>query len=106
MQIKTYPARQAKNCFGEVLEAAQRAPVRITRNGRPVGGFIDQYRFDALVQQEKRQAKKQLCDAFRVLCAEVDAAPKPTLPEAMELLQTDEAEVLELLGEDYFRNTA
>ncbi len=33
--MKTITALDAKNRFGEVMEAAQRQPVSITRNGRP-----------------------------------------------------------------------
>ncbi len=33
--MKTITALEAKNRFGEVMEAAQRQPVSITRNGRP-----------------------------------------------------------------------
>ena len=33
--MKSVTALEAKNRFGEVLEAAQRQPVCITRNGRP-----------------------------------------------------------------------
>ncbi len=33
--MKTVTALDAKNRLGEVLEAAQRQPVSITRNGRP-----------------------------------------------------------------------
>lgn len=33
--MKTFTALDAKNRFGELIEAAQRQPVGITRNGRP-----------------------------------------------------------------------
>ena len=33
--MKSMTALEAKNRFGEVMEAAQRQPVSITRNGRP-----------------------------------------------------------------------
>jgi prevent-host-death family protein len=33
--MKSFTAREAKSRFGAVLEAAQRQPVTITRNGRP-----------------------------------------------------------------------
>lgn len=102
MQIKTYPARQAKNQFGAILDEAQLAPVRITRNGRPIGGFVDQRRFDKLLEIEHKQAQKEILEAFRKLCEEVDSHPRLSMEEAMELLQTDEEEVLTLLGEEYF----
>ncbi len=34
--MKSVTALEAKNRFGEVLEAAQRQPISITRNGRPL----------------------------------------------------------------------
>jgi antitoxin Phd len=33
--MKTISALDAKNRFGELIEAAQRQPVAVTRNGRP-----------------------------------------------------------------------
>ena len=38
--MKTMTARDAKNHFGEFLDSAQREPVLITRNNRPVGMMI------------------------------------------------------------------
>ena len=34
--MKTVAAKQAKQSFGQLLDDAQREPVRIERNGRPV----------------------------------------------------------------------
>ncbi len=38
--MKVMTAREAKNHFGEFLDAAQREPVVITKNNRPVGIMI------------------------------------------------------------------
>lgn len=38
--MKVMTARDAKNHFGEFLDAAQREPVVITKNNRPVGIMI------------------------------------------------------------------
>lgn len=38
--MKTMTAREAKNHFGEFLDAARREPVVITKNNRPVGIMI------------------------------------------------------------------
>lgn len=35
--MKEIAARDARNRFGRLLDAAQRAPVRVTRNGRATG---------------------------------------------------------------------
>ena len=40
MSMKVMTARDAKNHFGEFLDSAQREPVLITRNNRPVGMMI------------------------------------------------------------------
>ena len=102
MEIKTYPARQAKNQFGTIIEQAQRSPVRITRNGRFVGGFVDERRFQKVLDMEREQENKKLRDILQRLYKEADKKPRPTLQEAMELMQADEEEVLTLLGEEYF----
>ena len=41
-------AREAKNRFGQLLDAAQRAPVRITRNGRAVAVMLSTQLYDQL----------------------------------------------------------
>jgi prevent-host-death family protein len=40
MTLKTITARDAKNRFGEFLDAARREPVVVTKNDRPVGILI------------------------------------------------------------------
>ena len=45
--IKTYTASDAKNNFGEVLDAARRAPVEIKRHGRPAAFVIAPEDMDA-----------------------------------------------------------
>jgi len=43
--MKEITARDAKNQFGQLLESAQRGPVRVTRRGRSAGVLMseDQY---------------------------------------------------------------
>ncbi len=38
--MKTMTAAQAKNAFGQFLDMAQREPVLVTKNDRPVGVFL------------------------------------------------------------------
>lgn len=38
--MKTMTAANAKNAFGQLIEAAQREPVLITKQNRPVGVFM------------------------------------------------------------------
>lgn len=47
-KVTIIPAREAKNRFGELLDAVQRQPVIITKKGRPVArivAFVDPERF-------------------------------------------------------------
>jgi len=41
---------EAQNHFGELLDAAQREPVTITRRGRPVAFVVSQQEYEALTQ--------------------------------------------------------
>lgn len=50
--MKTITAKDAKNRFGELLEAVQHAPVRITRNGRQVAVVLSGNEYDAFAQME------------------------------------------------------
>ncbi len=44
--MKTVAAKQAKQSFGQLLDDAQREPVRIERNGRPVAVVISAAEFE------------------------------------------------------------
>ena len=46
--MREMTAREAKNGFGRLLDSAQSAPVRVTRNGRAVGVMMSMRQFDAL----------------------------------------------------------
>jgi prevent-host-death family protein len=53
-KIITIPAREAKNRFGEMLDAVQRRPIMITKNGRPVAkliAYVDSKRFEEVEDQ-------------------------------------------------------
>ena len=41
-------AREAKNQFGQLLDAAQRAPVRVTKKGRAVGVMMSMEQYARL----------------------------------------------------------
>ncbi len=41
--MKEITAREAKNRFGQLLDAAQRFPVRVTKNGRAVTVMMQLY---------------------------------------------------------------
>ncbi len=38
--MTTMTALEAKNAFGQFLDAVQRSPVTVTKNGREVGGDV------------------------------------------------------------------
>lgn len=46
--MKEINARTAKNQFGQMLESAQRGPVRVTRHGRPVGVLLSEEQYQRL----------------------------------------------------------
>ena len=53
-KVTIIPAKEAKNRFGELLDAVQRQPVIITKKGRPVArmlAFVDKKRFEEVEDQ-------------------------------------------------------
>lgn len=60
--MREMAAREAKNQFGRLLDAAQSGPVQVTKNGRPIGVMmsIEQYKrlrgaaWDALTETMDR----------------------------------------------------
>ncbi len=46
--MKEISAREAKNQFGQLLESAQRAPVRVTRHGRSAGVVMSEEQYQRL----------------------------------------------------------
>lgn len=46
--MKEIAARDAKNQFGQFLDAAQRAPVRVTKKGRPAGVMMSEEQYQRL----------------------------------------------------------
>lgn len=47
--MSTFSALEAKNRLGQILDAAQREPVTITRHGRPVVVVLAVQDYEALV---------------------------------------------------------
>jgi prevent-host-death family protein len=48
--MTTMTAIEAKNAFGQFLEAAQRAPVTVTKNGREVGAMFSRHDLEAMAE--------------------------------------------------------
>jgi prevent-host-death family protein len=46
--MREIAARDAKNRFGQLLDAAQSAPVRVTKKGRAVGVMMSMQQYDRL----------------------------------------------------------
>jgi prevent-host-death family protein len=51
--MKTMTAAQAKNSFGQFLDFAQREPVLVTKQNRPVGVFISMQDLEDTVLGER-----------------------------------------------------
>lgn len=48
--MQTYTANEAKTRFGELLDHAQREPVRVTRHNRVVGVMVNAEDYEAMRQ--------------------------------------------------------
>lgn len=48
LTMKEMPAKDAKNQFGQLLDAAQRSPVRVTRHGRGVAVMMSEVQYQHL----------------------------------------------------------
>ena len=64
MTMKVMTARDAKNHFGEFLDSAQREPIVITKNNRPVGIMISIQDAVATVLPEMMMDKEPGYDAW------------------------------------------
>jgi len=58
MNMKVMTARDAKNHFGEFLHSAQREPIIITKNDRPVGIMVSMEDAEASLLPEMMMAKE------------------------------------------------
>jgi prevent-host-death family protein len=54
--MKTFTAAKAKNNFGQLLDTAQREPVVITKNDRPVGILMSMQDFEDKLWAERAEA--------------------------------------------------
>lgn len=87
MTLKIMTARDAKNRFGEFLDAARREPVVVTRNERPVGIMISiEDAADTLIPEmfmEKEPGYEEwLAAKVGATLARVDAGATPLIPHA------------------------
>ena len=67
-QVKTVAAKEAKQSFGQLLDDAQREPVKIERNGRPVAVVLSAVEYERLEALEDaywgRRADEARKDGF------------------------------------------
>lgn len=85
--MKTYSATEAKNKFGQLLDDAQRGPVRIEKHGRASSYIVSEADYQAIETQKMRELKEILDDSQR----DIDAGR--TVP--MEKVHAEVREMLE-----------
>ena len=68
--MKQVAAREAKNRFGGLLDAAQSAPVRVTKQGRPVGVLMSVQHYERL----RGAAWERLAKTMDAMSAQASAA--------------------------------
>ena len=83
--MREITAKEAKNRFGQLLRSAQQGPVRVTRNGTPVGVMLSVEQFERL----RGTAWDRLAAAMDAMSRE--AAAKGLTPAALESLLADES---------------
>ncbi|MCF6293255.1 MAG: type II toxin-antitoxin system prevent-host-death family antitoxin [Robiginitomaculum sp.] len=54
--MKTYSSTDAKREFGDILLRSQRAPISVTRNGKPVAVIVSETEFQEMKLQALRAA--------------------------------------------------
>ena len=69
-RMKEIAARDAKNRFGQLLDAAQRAPVRVTKNGRGITVMLSVEHYERL----RGVAWDRLTSAMDAMAEEAEAS--------------------------------
>ena len=83
--MREITAKEAKNRFGQLLRSAQQGPVRVTRNGTPVGVMLSVEQFERL----RGTAWDRLAAAMDAMSRE--AAANGLTPAALESLLSGES---------------
>ncbi|MEO6062972.1 MAG: type II toxin-antitoxin system Phd/YefM family antitoxin [Thermoflexales bacterium] len=83
--MRTYTANEAKTRFGEFLDDAQRAPVRVMRHERVVGVLVSAQDYDAMRAFYANRLQATLDEAAAA------AARAGLTPSALEALLADES---------------
>lgn len=88
--MRTMTSVEAQNRFGELLDAAQREPVSITRRGRPVAFVLSQQAYDALWQGlETRNRLSLLTESQAAITSFRGSGPKGTTVDLLQDRQAD-----------------
>jgi len=88
--MRTMTSAEAQNHFGELLDAAQREPVTITRRGRPVAFVVSQQEYEALSQGlETANSQVLLTAAQAAIAAFRGSGPKGTTAALLQDRQAD-----------------
>ncbi|MDJ0891524.1 MAG: type II toxin-antitoxin system Phd/YefM family antitoxin [Gammaproteobacteria bacterium] len=82
--MRTVSAIDAKNRFGQLLEAAQREPVTVTKQGRPAAVVLSVEDYERM----RGAANARLLDSVRQM--QEEAAAAGLTEEALDELLTDE----------------
>lgn len=85
--MKTYTATEAKNKFGQLLDDAQRGPVRIEKHGRGSSYVVSEADYEIVQAQKERALRDMLEESQR----DIDAGR--TIP--MEQVHAEVREMLE-----------
>jgi prevent-host-death family protein len=83
--MRTMTSVEAQNRFGELLDAAQREPVTITRRGRPVVYVVSQQEYEAFSQGlETAKQQTSLTAAQAAIAAFRGSGSKGTTEQLLE----------------------
>lgn len=63
--MKTYTATEAKNKFGQLLDDAQRGPVRIEKHGRGSSYIVSEADYEVIQAQKERALRDMLAESQR-----------------------------------------
>lgn len=75
--MRTYTAREAKNRFGEMLQASQRDAVIVTRNGRPYARVTGVDALSAGVTPETLAAQERSLLSYFAVAGSVTPGQSP-----------------------------
>ena len=83
--MKIVSAIDAKNCFGQLLEAARREPVTVTQQGRPAAVVLSIEDYERM----RGAARASLLESVRRM--QQEAAQKGLTEEVLDELLTDDS---------------